>query len=117
MTSHIRRGELNRYVAIQQRDTAADSFGEQVPTWTTLKSVYVKIEALTGRELVAAQAVASEVSHRITAQYEALFADPKIVAKYRVLYGTRIFDVSACLNIDEDNRVIELLALEGLSLG
>ena len=117
MTAHLRRGELNRYVAIQSRTQATDSFGGQSETWTTIKSVYAKIEALSGRELVAANAVATEVSHRITVNYDAIFSDPRIVATYRVLYGTRIFDVEACLNIDEENRVIELLALEGMTLG
>lgn len=117
MTAHLRRGELNRYVAVQSRTSTPDSFGEPAQTWTTIKFVYSKIEALSGRELLAASAVASEVSHRFTVNYDAIFANPLVVATYRVLYGTRIFDISACMNIDEENRVIELLALEGLSLG
>lgn len=117
MTQPLRTGEMNRLITVQARAASQDAAGEQVLTWATVKSVYAKMEALSGRELVNAQARVSEVSHRFTVHYDAIFADPQVAAAYRVLYGARVFDVKACLNVDEDNRVVELFADEGLNQG
>lgn len=113
----LRGGTLTRSIQIQSRATSKDSFGGQSMTWTTLKTVYAAIEALSGTERLAAQSFATDVSHKVTIRYDALFSDPRQVATYRILYGTRIFNIEAALNIDEANRVIELLASEGLNLG
>ncbi len=123
MTAYLRRGELNRYVEVQKKSGTEDSFGGEVQDWTALKSVYAKIEVLQGRELVAAQAIVTEVSHRITVQYDIdLWADPKAAIAMRIVYRKpgvvdRIFDIRACMNIDEEDRAIELLAFEGMTNG
>ena len=117
MTTQMRAGQLNRLVAVQQRSTARDSFGQQVEAWTTIKSVYAYIEALSGNERAAAQSISTDVSHRFTVRYDAIFADPRVVATYRIVYAGRIFDIAAALNVDESNRTVELLANEGLTNG
>lgn len=117
MTTQMRAGQLNRLVAVQQRSTARDSFGQQVEAWTTIKSVYAYIEALSGSERAAAQSISTDVSHRFTVRYDAIFPDPRVVATYRIVYAGRIFDINAALNVDESNRTIELLASEGLTYG
>jgi SPP1 family predicted phage head-tail adaptor len=117
MTAAMRGGQLTRYIAIQQRGTSRDTFGQQVETWTTLKSVYAYIEALSGNDRAAAQSIATDVSHRVTVRYDAIFDDPRVAATYRILYGSRVFHIQAALNVDESNRTIELLATEGLNYG
>ncbi|KVG31449.1 phage head closure protein [Burkholderia diffusa] len=117
MTTQMRAGQLNRLVAIQQRSTVRDSFGQQVEAWTTIKSVYAYIEALSGSERAAAQSITTDVSHRFTVRYDAMYADPRVAATYRIVYASRIFDINAALNIDESNRTVELLASEGLTNG
>ena len=117
MTAPMRAGTLTRFIDIQARTTGKDSFGGQVQTWTTLKSVYAAIEALSGNERMAAMAYSTDVSHRVTVRYDAIFIDPRVVATYRVQYGTRIFNIEAALNMDESNRTIELICSEGLNLG
>lgn len=117
MTAPVRAGTLTRSIAIQQRSTIRDSYGGQVQTWTTLKTVYAAIEALSGSERLAAQSFSTDVSHRISIRYDADFTDPRVMATYRVLYGTRIFNIEAALNIDEANRLIELVCSEGLNNG
>jgi SPP1 family predicted phage head-tail adaptor len=117
MTAPMRAGTLTRSIDIQQRSTGKDSFGGQVQTWTTLKSVYAGIEALTGSEKLAAMSYSTDVSHRVTVRYDAIFLDPRVVATYRIQYGTRIFNIEAPLNVDEANRMIEMICSEGMNLG
>ena len=109
----MRAGELRRRVSIQQRDATQDTFGQQATSWTDLyTNVPVAIQALSGRELLAAQAVNSEVSHNINLRYLA-----GITANMRILYGTRIFNITAVMNIDERNKELMLQAAEGLNDG
>lgn len=117
MTAPMRAGQLTRSIAIQQRSTGRDSFGQQLETWTDVKSVYAYIEALSGNERVAAQSLATDVSHRITVRWDSIFSDPRVASTYRAVYQGRYFNIGAVLNVDEANRVIELLASEGLNLG
>jgi SPP1 family predicted phage head-tail adaptor len=117
----IRSGQLTRRIRIQRRSTVQDSFGGPALTWIDVASVWAGIEPLTGRELESAQRMASEVSHQITVRYQALFADPREVAGYRILfpsqYRARIFNIHAAINEEERNAVITLLASEGLDDG
>lgn len=69
------------------------------------------------REQFAAQAVQSEISHRITVRYRPELANPTSVAAMRVVYGTRVFNIIGALNIDERHAIVEISATEGLNDG
>lgn len=117
----IRAGELNRRLTIQSRSTTQDTVGGQSTTWATIATVWANIEALTARELMAAQAVQSSVSHQITIRYQPLLADPKAVAEMRAVLVrdgvTRIFNIHGSRDEGERRRNIILDAEEGLSDG
>jgi SPP1 family predicted phage head-tail adaptor len=113
----ISAGQLRKRVTIQQRTSTQGGFGEQLKTWTDLATVWAHIESLSGGQLAKAQSVYSETTHKVTVRWQSLFTDIKSVGSYRVLYGTRIFDIGADLNVDERNRVVELLCREGLNDG
>lgn len=112
----MQAGALRKRITLQQRDTTVVD-GQQALTWTTVATVWSSIEALSARELFAAQAVQSEVSHVITVRYRPELADPKAVAAMRAVYGTRIFNISGAMNLDERNRTVQLMASEGLNNG
>lgn len=118
----MRAGDLRRRVTIQTRVTTRDTAGQQSTAWTDyLTGVPANIQPLTGRELLAAQAINTEVSHTIAVRWTAALADPKAVAAMRVRYATpavtRYFNILASMNIDERNKQIDLLAVEGENLG
>ena len=113
----MRAGLLRKRIVLQQRDVTVDSYGGQVNTWADVATVYAEIMPLSGRELFSAQAVQSEVSHRITVRYRSELANPKTVAGMRAVYSGRVFNISASINEDERNRQITLMASEGLNNG
>lgn len=118
----MRIGDLRRRVSFQTRTGGVDSFGQQQTTWSDLfTNVPAEIQSLSGRELLAAQAVNAEVSHMVTVRYHAGLASPSAVAGLRIVYVnagiTRIFNIASAINVDERNRTIELLAFEGLNQG
>lgn len=114
----MRAGQLRRRVTIQSRATTVDSVGQISQAWTTvLSGVPAHIEPLSGRELIAAAAVQSAITHRVTVRYHRQLASPVAANARRVVFGSRYFNVQAVLNVDERNRVIEMLTEEGLSNG
>lgn len=115
-------GTLRKRVTLQTRSTVTDAYGGQTTAWTNyLTGIPADIQSLSGRELLAAQAVQSETSHMIVMRYSPMLADSMKVAAMRVVYVnagvTRYFNISSCLNEDERNRQITLMASEGLNVG
>ena len=89
----IRAGDLNRVITFQQRNTDKDSFGQQSTTWTDYLTARAEIEQLSGSELVSAQALMAETTHRITVRYR-----PSITASLRVIYQGRVFNVLSVID-------------------
>lgn len=119
----MRAGDLRRRVLVQKRVITQDSFKQQVTNWIDyLTSVPADIQSLSGRELIAAQAVNAEVTHQIVLRFHPLLVDPVQNAALRVVYEPaagvyRYFNVQASINSDERNREINLLAVEGMNKG
>lgn len=110
-------GGLKRRITLQQHGTGADELGQPVLTWVDVATIYASIEPLSGRELLAAQAVQSEVSHKITIRYQPQFANPKAMAAMRIIYNSRVFNIHASIDVNDGHRMIELSASEGLNDG
>ena len=113
----IAAGQLPRRLVIQSKATGPDTFGGAPATWTDVATVWARIEPLTGRELMSAQTISTEISHKITMRYQSAWANPKTVAGYRAVYGGRVVDIHASMNEFEGNERITLLAAEGLTNG
>lgn len=113
----LRIGLMRHRVTIQQRTSTQGGFGEQLKTWTDILTCWAHIEALSGSQLARAQSIYTQTTHKVTLRWQRGLNDVKSTGAYRIMYGTRIFDIGADLNIEERNRVIELMAREGLNEG
>lgn len=115
----MRAGDLRHRVTFQIRATGVDPRdGSQLTTWVdVLADVPAAISPLSGRELMAAQAMQSAVSHQIDLRYHALLANPKEVARMRIMFGSRIFNIQSAVTIDERRREMRVMAEEGLNDG
>ena len=109
----MRAGQLRHLVTIEQRSSTPDTYGEPAQTWTTLHANQpASIEPLSGRELITAQAVQSDVTHRLRMRYVA-----GVQTKHRILFGSRVFDIRAVRDVNERNIELEMLCTEGASAG
>ena len=114
----MRASELKHSVSIQTRASATpDAFGETPRTWRTLYTTYAKIEPQYAREYMSRSSVLAEATHRITVRWRDELANPIEVQKMRVLFGARIFNIVAAINLDEANHWVELLCTEGTNDG
>lgn len=90
-------GKLRHRIEIQTASEAADSLGQMTKTWTTAVTRYAAIEPLSGRELIQAQQVNSEITHKVTLRYYA------VTSKMRFKFGSRYFEIMSVINKEERN--------------
>ena len=113
----VRGGTLRHRLTFQTKSSATDALGQPLNTWADAFKCWGDVAPISGRELMAAAAVQSEVTHSISVRYRPELQNPKDVAAMRVLFGSRVFDIKASMNQDERNRLVILQAAEGMSDG
>jgi SPP1 family predicted phage head-tail adaptor len=106
--TRIRAGDLRHRIQLVQPTLVQDkSGGVEEDQATIFATVWAQIEALTGRELYAAQQRVSQVSHQITLRYM-----PGITATLNVRFNNREFQILSVENPDERTKMLILLCLE-----
>ena len=108
----MRLGPLNKRIDIQARSATVDAFGQESETWATVATVWASVEPLSGRELLAAQQVQGETTHRIRMRYQS-----GVTTSSRLLFNLRPFDVRSVINKNEAGAFLELLCTEGPTNG
>ena len=107
-------GALRHRVTVQRPNRATDtrdSVGEEQTSWTTVGTYWASVVPLsTGERHVAAQAHLF-VTHRVTLRYHPDLSE--IDGSWRVLFKERSLPIEGIRNIDERNREVELVCVEG----
>lgn len=106
-------GRLRERVTIQADTKTTDNLGGVTSSWAAISggTVWAEIRPLRGEERFTAQQIEPETTHQVTIRYS---TDVSAVGVgHRVLYGTRIFDIRAVINVREADETIELLCVEG----
>lgn len=111
----MQRGRLRHKVTIQQRVETQDASGEVLESYTGFLTTFASIEALSGRELFAAQQVQSEVSTRIRIGFR-----PGVKETMRVLHTidhgspeeVDVYDIQAVLPDRTGRREVQLLCVK-----
>jgi SPP1 family predicted phage head-tail adaptor len=89
-----------------------DGFGQEVLTWTTAVTAWAMIQPALGSEQVVGAADVASVTHSVFIRYR-----PNIVARMRLLYGARIFEIVSVIDVDERHFWLQLQCSEGLTQG
>jgi SPP1 family predicted phage head-tail adaptor len=106
-------GERDRYVRLETRTPAVDSVG--APTdgdWSTLRSDWAAIVAITGRERMAASQEAASADTRWRLRYH-LDMDPEVVdvaSLRRLVYQGRVYDIVSAQQLGRRDG-IELMTI------
>lgn len=111
----MRAGRLRHRITLQINEPTADGYGGQTANWTsTIRGIPAAIEPLNGRELIAAQAVQSDINVKISMRYMT-----GITAAMRLLDqdGT-VYDIKAPpINVGGRNRELQIMAATGANNG
>ena len=100
-------GKRRNLVKLQKAIVTTDEYGDGLTTYQTIATAWVSIKSLSGRELINAQQVSSEVTHEITA-----FFNQQISPRDRVLFGSREFNIESKANPDQREKDMVLICKE-----
>lgn len=87
MSKPLAAGRLRHRVRIESPTRTQDAGGTLATTWDVVAEVYASIEALSVRDFIAAQAVQSKVSVRITIRHlSGLSTDMRLIGPDGTIY-------------------------------
>ena len=101
-------GKLRHRVSLQAPALPRDqnSFGEPRHNASEVVMRWAEVEALSGRELISAQQIVAEVTHRIRLRWLPVFKH------YEIGFQAKKFRVEAALDKDGRRVMVELLCRE-----
>lgn len=100
-------GAMNKRITIQAPPGTQDSYGAESGTWNTVATFWANVLSLTGQSLYNANQVNNEVTVKVTMRYL-----PGILPKFRILFGSRTFEIISVINQVEANKFLELMCKE-----
>lgn len=108
-------GRLDKRVSIQRRSSTKDSYGQEIDSWTTIAQVWAQVKPLGGKERMrsTAMVVESILTHTVTVRYSESLMPPLEADAWRILYGSRLLNISTSRDVEEDRRFIEFDCTEG----
>lgn len=104
-------GKLRHRVIIQRNDEFQISDGSMTQEWVDVyPKIYAEVAPLSAREFLASATQNMSISTRITIRYK-----PDIVAKMRVLHGSKVYNIEGVLqDVDSGLEYITLVCSTGI---
>lgn len=111
----MRISKLQQRITIQRRSSTLDAYGQEINSWSDIGTVWAEVKPLSGREKMRTNAmvVESQISHQVTVRYSTLFLPSTTADAWRILFGARIFNITASWNVDEADKTIIFDCTEG----
>lgn len=105
-------------IEIQSVTTVGDDYGGRSESWATTATVWAVIEPTSGKEVFVNDQLQSRVDAKILIRHLSALADTTTAAEYRVQFGSRLYNIKAVHNLDDDlktegTRFQRLLCTEG----
>ena len=98
-------GALDQRVVIERRTGATNDWGEPLPdSWLPIVQTWAHVQPLVGREYLAAGALLSEVTARISLRYR-----PGITAADRVIHGGTTYGITSVADVHSSRRELHLM--------
>lgn len=106
----MRAGDLDNRITIQEKaPTTQNQYGEEVPSWSDVITVWAAIEPLKGREYLESKLAAAEVTTRIRMRYQ---PGVDITPAMRVSWSSRVFEIVDVINPKMANKELQLMCVE-----
>lgn len=105
----MQSGKLRHRLEIQTATEVRDDLGGVRFDYLPLRTVWGSVEPLRTRELLEAKQIEGRISHRITLRY---LPDFNYQWRLRLVDTTRLFELFPARNIDERNKILEIMGME-----
>jgi SPP1 family predicted phage head-tail adaptor len=100
-------GSLRHRIELQELTLAQNTLKEDVPTYTTVATVWARLENKSGRESFTAQQVNATSVAKFTIRYYA-----GLTTRHRIKFGTRTFNIFDVNDDDERHEFMIVMARE-----
>ena len=100
----MRAGQLDQRVTIERFTSEPDDWGQPIPSWAPLATVWAAVEPLVGREYITAQAMQSEVTARIRMRWR-----PGVTSQDRVMHGATAYGIESVIDYRSQHRELVLI--------
>lgn len=101
-------GKLRHSIAIERETETSDGAGGASLTWSAVVTTRAFIKPISGGERFAAMRLEANTTHRIFIRYRDDFDTSD-----RINYAGRLMQIRAVINIEENNKWLEIYADEG----
>ena len=101
-------GKLRHSVIVERESSVSDGYGGTAITWATQASFRAFVKPTSGTERLFAQRLDATITHRIYCRYRT-----DIITSDRINFNGRLMQIKAIINIEEQNRWLEIHAVEG----
>lgn len=105
----MRAGSLNQRCVVQKPTRTTDLLGAATLAWSRAAETWCSIWPMSGTEGRRDEGVQATVSHEIRMRKRSV---PAMAADWRILVGSRVFDVVSVLNVEERGEQWRLSAIE-----
>lgn len=97
---------MDQRIAVQRKSRVADGYGGAAVSWSTLATVWARVEAVRGQERVIADQERGVVGYRVTARNAGVWAS--VTAADRLVWGAETLNVRGAPDVGRDlYRTIE----------
>lgn len=108
----MRAGLLREQVVIQRRADAPDAFGQPIPAWSDLATVWAAVEPERGREWFVGAQLQAVAPVRFRIRHRA-----DLTTRDRVIWGGVVYDIRAVVDGFARQRELHLYCDTGISEG
>ncbi|ART49202.1 phage head closure protein [Acidovorax carolinensis] len=99
----MKAGALDQRIVIERLVEGFDELGQPINTWLPIITTWAHVQPLVGREYIAAGALLSEVTARISLRYR-----PGITAADRVIHDGKVYGVTSVGDVHSSRRELQL---------
>lgn len=100
-------GRLKHRITFQELSQSQNEYGELVEEWLDIKTVWAEIKPVSGNQFFAAKQINSEISHNVYIRYRT-----DLKPSMRIKFKERVFDILYLMNMNEDNRIMQIYCKE-----
>ena len=99
-------------MSLEQLTILKDDLEQEIDLWQPLYVVWANIEPLSGKEYFKARQTKSDSHVQVTIRYKR-----GVTPQMRVLFNDQSYEIVSVINVNMENKYLQLICKEGESLG
>lgn len=100
---------FHQQVTFKSPSISVDSYGQRTGDSVTVSTKRATVRQLSGSERIAAAQVYALATWKVIIRYDSDILDGN---NWTISYGSRVLEIGSIINVDERNRLLELLCSE-----